>query len=122
MLEQHHLVYWQKRLAEEKQEAQQQTAQAWKDAQSIARLLRQQFGATQVILFGSLVKGRLTKASDIDIAVADVPEDQFFAAVAAVNRLSHRWVDLKPLEALESHFYQRVLETGKSLDETVESQ
>ncbi|OGG44062.1 MAG: hypothetical protein A3F84_28065 [Candidatus Handelsmanbacteria bacterium RIFCSPLOWO2_12_FULL_64_10] len=37
----------------------------------------------------------------------------YFAALAAVNRLTHLWVDLKPLEDLDPHFRQCVLTTGE---------
>jgi uncharacterized protein len=35
--------------------------------------------------------------------------------MAAANRISHHWVDLKPIESLDPHFLQKVLETGKSI-------
>ncbi len=63
-------------------------------------------------MFGSLVRDRLTEASDLDVAVAGGPSDRYLEAVARVNELSDRWVDLKPLKALESYFRARVLTTG----------
>ncbi|WP_448561031.1 nucleotidyltransferase family protein [Trichothermofontia sp.] len=111
-----YLQYWQQAAAAEQQRRQAAAQQAWREVQQIAHRLRQDFGATQIIVFGSLVRDRFTATSDIDIAVAGIAPDRYFEAVAAVNDLSDRWVDLKPLEDLESHFKQRVLETGRIWD------
>lgn len=110
-----YLQYWQRVQAEEQQHLRLATQRAWQEAQQIAHCLRQNFGATQIIVFGSLARDRLTATSDIDIAVAGIARDRYFEAVAAVNDLSDRWVDLKPLEDLELHFKRRVLETGRIL-------
>lgn len=54
--------------------------------------------------------------SDIDLAVAGIPPEHYFNALAAVNRLSDSFrIDLKPLEDLEPPFYQRVIQTGECL-------
>ncbi len=114
-VEDKYLQYWRERWRRQ-QEMNRQCAQAARqEAQQMAEVLVQQFGATQVILFGSLARGRFTAESDIDLAVAGIAPTEFFTALAAANRLTNRWVDLKPLEELEPHFYQRVMETGKVL-------
>lgn len=79
-------------------------------------MLKQEFGVTRIIVFGSLVKHRFHPDSDIDIAAEGIPAADYFAAVAAVNRVSRRWVDLKPLESLDSHFRDRVLAEGTIID------
>jgi predicted nucleotidyltransferase len=114
-VEDKYLKYWRDRRQRQQEMNQRFALQARQEAQQMADVLVQQFGATQVILFGSLAKGRFTAESDIDLAVEGIEPVQFFAALASANRLTNRWVDLKPLEALEPYFYQRVMETGEVL-------
>lgn len=58
-------------------------------SRSLAHLLRERFGAKQVIVFGSLVhRVWFTPWSDIDIAVWGIPAHQFYQAVAAVTGIS----------------------------------
>lgn len=110
------LAYWRQAAENQQQQRQADAEIAWQQAKDIATCLKQEFGATQVIVFGSLVRDRFTEASDVDIAVAGVPADRYFEAVARVNELSDRWVDLKPLEALEPYFRERVLTAGVVVD------
>lgn len=110
------LAYWRQAAEHQQQQRQAAAAIAWRQVEQIAVCLRREFGATQVIVFGSLVRDRFTGASDVDIAVAGVPADRYFEAVARVNELSDRWGDLKPLEALEPYFRERVLATGVVVD------
>ena len=43
--------------------------QAWKKAKSAVKLIREDFGASKVILYGSLVAGHFKDGSDIDLLV-----------------------------------------------------
>lgn len=65
-------------------------------AREAAHILKERFGAKQVILFGSTVdQSRFTMWSDVDLAADGIPNDRFFAAVAAVTGLSPEFkVDL----------------------------
>ena len=89
--------------------------QARADAERVATMLRQEFGVTRVVLFGSLVKGRFGAHSDIDLAVAGLAPARFFRALAQAGTLSEFPVDLKPLEELSPHFLSRVLATGEDI-------
>ncbi|PSN20156.1 hypothetical protein C7271_03630 [filamentous cyanobacterium CCP5] len=82
----------------------------------MATCLRREFGATRIIVFGSLLSDRFGDDSDIDLAVEGIPKERYFEAVARVNEFSDRWVDLKPLEDLDTHFRQRALATGVEID------
>ncbi len=63
--------------------------QAWKVARSAARLLRERFGATRVVAFGSLAhRAWFSPWSDIDLAAWGIPADQFYRAVAAATGIS----------------------------------
>lgn len=60
--------------------------QAWTVARVAARLLREKFGASRVVVFGSLAKKPwFGPWSDIDLAAWGIPADQFYRAVAAVT-------------------------------------
>jgi uncharacterized protein len=116
MVEQKYLDYWRDRQAQQQAEIAQHIQQAWVDIAAIAQQLRAKFGATEMIVFGSLVRGGFDAESDLDIAVAGIPPQDFFTAMAVANQISHQWVDLKPLESLEPHFLQKVLTTGKRIN------
>lgn len=58
---------------------------AWKLVRKAAKLLRKQFQAQRVAVFGSLLhETRFTRWSDVDIAAWGIPADQTFRAVGAV--------------------------------------
>ena len=60
----------------------------WKLARKAAQLLRQQFHAERVAVFGSLLhESRFTQWSDVDIAAWGIPSDQTFRAIGAVMDL-----------------------------------
>ena len=62
---------------------------AWRVAQEAARVLRQQFGATRVVAFGSLARRDwFTPWSDIDLAAWGIPPEAFYRAVAVVTGIS----------------------------------
>ena len=65
-------------------------------ARKAAALLRNEYEAKNVVLFGSLaIPGNFTLWSDIDLAVFGVSADRFYAAVAAITGLSAEFkVDL----------------------------
>lgn len=63
--------------------------QAWEIACRAARLLRERFGATRVVVFGSLAhRAWFRPWSDIDLAAWGIPAAQFYRAVAAVTSLT----------------------------------
>jgi predicted nucleotidyltransferase len=58
---------------------------AWELARRAATLLREQFGATQVVVFGSLVhEGCFTPWSDVDVAAWGIRPADTFQAIGAV--------------------------------------
>jgi len=73
-------------------------------ARQAAEMLRSSFGATRVVLFGSLARhGEFTLWSDIDLAVFGIPAERFFAAVAAVTGISSIFrVDLVDAETCQA--------------------
>jgi len=116
MVEKKYINYWRDRQARQDAESKALARQAWEDVKHIANLLMSEFGAAEIIMFGSLVNGKnFDVESDIDVAAKGIPPQLFFSAMTAANRISHQWVDLKPLESLDTHFLEKVLKTGKSI-------
>lgn len=68
---------------------------AIKTAKAIAKGLSDKFQADKVMLFGSLAKNKITKNSDIDIAVWGIPDEIFYEAAAFATGYNSKWnVDL----------------------------
>ena len=83
-------------------------------AHKASELLRKEFKAAKVILFGSL-RHRLwfTPWSDIDLAVWGIPQERFFAAVAAVTSISTEFkVDLVDPETCRSSLLDAIERDG----------
>ncbi|WP_198805956.1 nucleotidyltransferase family protein [Leptolyngbya sp. BL0902] len=118
MVDQNYIDYWRQQSVRQSEQQRQAMDQAWQEVRQMAQCLRQEFGAQRIVVFGSLVRGRFTPDSDIDLAADHIPPARYFEAVARVNDLSARWVDLKPLEALTGYFRERVLATGVDIDES----
>lgn len=86
-------------------------------ARQAAALLRTEFGARGVVLFGSLARpGGFTLWSDIDLAVFGVPADRFYAAVAAITGLSAEFkVDLVDAEVCKASLRESIDRDGIAL-------
>ena len=77
-----------KRKAETRVEVAKRRRRAMLAARKAAKMLKEKFGAEEVILFGSLARrGRFTLYSDIDLAVRGVDPLRFYAAGAAIERV-----------------------------------
>jgi uncharacterized protein len=90
---------------------------AMRFAQQAASLLRKEFGATEVVLFGSLAsQNGFTMWSDVDLAVFGIPADRFYAAVAAVTGLSVEFkVDLVDAEVCKGSLREAIDRDGITL-------
>ena len=77
-----------RRRERERQELARRRERAWALAQQAARLLKEQFGATRVVVFGSLVhEDCFTLWSDVDIAAWGIAPEDTFRAIGAVMDL-----------------------------------
>ena len=62
---------------------------AWELARQAADMLRRDFSAGRVVIFGSLVQeGRFTEWSDVDLAAWGLDSTNWLKAIGAVQRLS----------------------------------
>lgn len=85
-------------------------------AHQAARLLKEQFGATRVVLFGSLLDlDQMHPHSDVDIAVWGLHESDYLQAVAQLLDLSDFSVDLIEAEYAPPKFLKSVHDTGIEL-------
>jgi uncharacterized protein len=86
-------------------------------ARKAAKLLKEEFGSKEVILFGSLAKrGAFTRWSDIDLAVKKIPRLRYFEAVAKITRLDVEFsIDLVELENCPSSLVESIEKDGKPL-------
>ncbi len=83
---------------------------AWQTAHRIAATLYEDFGATQVAVFGSLAEPEsFSKWSDIDIAVWGIPNDKYFRASSIASNISGLFkVDLVDFESCKGVFRERI--------------
>lgn len=83
---------------------------AWQTAHRIAAMLYEDFGATQVAVFGSLAeKEWFSKWSDIDIAVWGIPTEKYLRAMSESEDISRLFkVDLIDFESCRGLFRERV--------------
>lgn len=74
-----------RRWEREQRELARRREKAWEAARRAAKLLRERFGATRVVVFGSLVhKSCFTRWSDVDIAAWGIRPEDTFRAIGAV--------------------------------------
>lgn len=87
---------------------------AWKLVPQLAQRLKEEFGATRVVVFGSLTcKERYTKWSDIDLAAWGIPPERFYKAVAIVTGVSEEFeVDLIDGEECHPQLQQTLEQEG----------
>ena len=77
-----------RRWAETEEKRAQRRKRAWELARLAARLLKGQFNATKVVVFGSLVRSDcFTLWSDVDIAAWGISPRDTFRAMGAVSDL-----------------------------------
>ena len=105
------------RAAEERPELARRRREALKEARQIARLLRVEFKAQKVVLFGSLARGGdFTRWSDIDLAAWGIPAERFYAAVAAATGISARFrVDLVDADDCRPTLREAIEKEGREL-------
>ena len=72
----------------------QRRSQGMAVARKAASLLKQDFGATRVVLFGSVLAEDFHESSDLDLAVWGLPESLYFKAIARLEGLDGFLIDL----------------------------
>jgi predicted nucleotidyltransferase len=80
---------------------------------SAAELLRNRYGAREVVLFGSLATGSFKERSDVDLAVRGIGQAEYFAALADLMALFGGPVDLVRLEQAPPSLIDRIAAEGR---------
>jgi predicted nucleotidyltransferase len=106
-----------RRWQREQQELQQRQARAWELARCAAHLLKTRFGASRVVVFGSLVReGCFTPWSDVDIAAWGIrPEDTWRAMDALLELDTLIAVSLVPAESCRPALLAAIEQEGIEL-------
>jgi uncharacterized protein len=74
-----------RRRQQEKPEIERRREKAWQAAREAAQLLKAEFGATRVAVFGSLTReSGFTRWSDVDIAAWGLAKEDTFRAIGAI--------------------------------------
>ena len=100
--------------AEARQQLKRRLYEAWGVAKQASELLKQNFQAAKVFVFGSLVhQDWFSNTSDIDLAVAGLSAWDHLAAVAQLQDLSTFKVDLIRLETCQPEFRSKIEKEGR---------
>ena len=91
---------------------------AWQTAYEVATLLYEQFGATQVVVFGSLTDPMaFTNRSDIDIAVSGLSNDAYDKAYGKVVYFDAPFkIDFVNFDTSEGRFRERIKHQAISIE------
>ncbi len=83
-------------------------------AKQIANLLYKEYNASKVFLFGSVTNPEFfNEFSDIDIAVIGIPDNRFYAAVAAVSEISYEFkIDVVDLHDCNENLREFIYKEG----------
>ena len=83
---------------------------AWQAAHQVAVMLYEDFGATQVAIFGSLAGQKwFSKGSDIDVAVWGLPGDTYLDALWETRNFSSAFkIDLVNFHSVKGRFRERI--------------
>jgi predicted nucleotidyltransferase len=97
------------------QELRRQKARA--TARRVARFLRDEYGASRVVLFGSMARGgRLGPRSDVDLAVWGLDAEDYYEAVGRVQDVDgNARVDLVRMEDASDSLRKEVRREGGEL-------
>lgn len=80
-------------------------------AQKAVYILKTEFMASRVVLFGSLLNQTFHENSDIDLALWDLPEKTYFKVVSKLLGLSKFEIDLVEVESARPEILAAILES-----------
>lgn len=87
---------------------------AWQGVRIAADILKKEYGAEKVWVFGSLTqRDRFDQKSDIDLAEVGIPDDKFYSAVAAITRAVRDFeIDLVDMKNCQDSLKKVIEEEG----------
>ena len=77
-------------------------------AKQAARILRQKYSATRVVLFGSMLQPKIHADSDIDLAVWNLSKSDYFQAVGKLQGISEFAIDLIEAENASDYIVEAI--------------
>lgn len=106
-----------RREAERKATLEKRRQKAFAIARQIADMLRQDFGATEIYLFGSVLRpGEFHAHSDIDLAADGIAPARYLTAVAKALIMAEEFsVDLVDIAECQPEFEDSILRKGIKL-------
>ncbi|MEM9149645.1 MAG: nucleotidyltransferase domain-containing protein [Cyanobacteria bacterium P01_F01_bin.3] len=116
-----YLAHWQQRKAEVRSRLQARHQAGLKQAKGLADILKSDFGATKVVLFGSMLSvNDIHMRSDIDLAVWDLPSKGYIEALTKLMWASDEFgVDLVRIEEAPPSLVAYIAEDGLVLGDDV---
>lgn len=89
---------------------------AWVIAKKAASILKQEYSASEVIAFGSLLHKELfSLTSDIDLAVSGISADRFFQAFYGVAFLGDMKIEVVDIEECKDYIKESIKREGIKL-------
>ena len=90
---------------------------AWTVAKQAATILRVKFGVHRVVVIGSLThRQRYHHRSDVDLVVWDLPENNYYRAVAQLLKINPRHeIDLVRIEDISDSLKKHIEQEGIEL-------
>jgi len=112
-----YLAHARRRAARQRRETEARYQQAWDLAHRAADLLKTKFGASRVVLFGSLLhKKRFRRWSDVDLAAWDLPGTTYYRAQSALLDLEPSiQIDLVDPDSCSPHLRRAIEQEGIEL-------
>lgn len=85
-------------------------------AYALAKVLREQFKASKIMLFGSVTRNDFSQWSDIDLAVWNIPNSDYYKAVAFASGYSSVFkIDLVDADDCSQSLLQHITSNGIEL-------
>jgi len=106
---QRYILTAQQRSQQTQQRRSDRRARAMVVARQAAQHLRQSFGVSRVVAFGSVVSDAcFTESSDLDLAVWDLDETDYFQAVGQLQGISEFAIDVVKMETVRAEFVEAI--------------
>lgn len=114
-------AHWQQRKAKERSRLKQRHQDGLETAKALADILKSDFGARKVVLFGSMLSvNNIRMRSDLDLMAWGLASDDYIKALTALMRQSDSFaVDLVRIEEAPPSLKKYVLEKGLVLGKEI---
>jgi len=99
-------------IEKQKADRERERQQVLSSVKDILEELAPEYGFSKAYIFGSIVKpGRFRRNSDVDIAIFDLKDEDFFRLMAEISRKLERNVEICQMETVDERL-RRSIEEG----------